>query len=288
MKKLLVILAVIITFSLNANAQVGIGIISPDGSAMLDITSTTKGLLAPRMTAAQRTAIGTPATGLVVYQTDGTAGFYYNAGNPGSPNWVQLFPTNAILDEANGGTGQSSYTIGDLLYASGSTTLSKLSAGATGNVLTSNGVGTAPSWTVPTTGGSGLSAFGYVYEFATIADATVVGGADVPFSNNGPLYGISHTAGTTTFTVPEAGSYKVDYSISITSGNGSAIAVAVNGTVDASTNITCLVGTGHISGTAILTLAAGDVLTLRNNSATPLTLNLAPAIGAQFNMTKLD
>ncbi len=48
-----------------------------DPSAMLDVKSTTKGALIPRMTAAQRTAIGAPASGLMVYQTDGTVGFYY-------------------------------------------------------------------------------------------------------------------------------------------------------------------------------------------------------------------
>jgi hypothetical protein len=57
-------------------AQVGVGTNSPHTSAALDIESTTKGLLTPRMTAAQRAAIGTPANGLVVYQTDGTQGLY--------------------------------------------------------------------------------------------------------------------------------------------------------------------------------------------------------------------
>jgi hypothetical protein len=42
----------------------------------LDLSSTTKGFLLPRMTSAQRTAIATPATGLMVYQTDGTEGLY--------------------------------------------------------------------------------------------------------------------------------------------------------------------------------------------------------------------
>jgi|SRR3989344_1220513 len=51
-----------------------------------------------------------------------------------------------VLPVSNGGTGQSSYTIGDLLYASGSTTLSKLADIATGNVLISGGVGSAPSY----------------------------------------------------------------------------------------------------------------------------------------------
>ena len=49
-------------------------------SAMLDVSSTNKGLLVPRMTNAQRDAIASPATGLLVYQTNGTAGFYYYNG----------------------------------------------------------------------------------------------------------------------------------------------------------------------------------------------------------------
>lgn len=53
--------------------------------------------------------------------------------------------TNA-LSAANGGTGITSYTIGDLIYASGATTLAKLADVATGNALISGGVGVAPSW----------------------------------------------------------------------------------------------------------------------------------------------
>jgi len=49
----------------------------PNSSAMLDVKSTDKGFLAPRMTAAQRGGITSPATGLLVYQTDGTSGYYY-------------------------------------------------------------------------------------------------------------------------------------------------------------------------------------------------------------------
>jgi hypothetical protein len=50
------------------------------------------------------------------------------------------------LGAGYGGTGQSSYAVGDILYASASTTLSKLAAVATGNALISGGVTTAPSW----------------------------------------------------------------------------------------------------------------------------------------------
>ena len=62
-------------------AQVGINIETADASAALDITSTTGGLLVPRMTETQRDAITSAATGLMIYQTDGTAGFYYYNGS---------------------------------------------------------------------------------------------------------------------------------------------------------------------------------------------------------------
>jgi hypothetical protein len=63
---------------------------APDASAMLDLKSTDKGLLLPRMTQAQRNAITNPATGLMIYQTDGGPGLYYNAGTPSIPAWSMV------------------------------------------------------------------------------------------------------------------------------------------------------------------------------------------------------
>ncbi len=68
-----------------------------DSSAMLDVSSTTKGLLIPRMTAVQRTNIATPATGLLVYQTDADKGFYYFDGN----NWFLLVTSAVNTDRQN-------------------------------------------------------------------------------------------------------------------------------------------------------------------------------------------
>lgn len=65
---------------------VGIGTPTPASTAVLDVSSTTKGLLLPRLTAAQRTAISAPANGLLVYQTDGLAGLYQFQ----STAWVAL------------------------------------------------------------------------------------------------------------------------------------------------------------------------------------------------------
>lgn len=58
----------------------------------------------------------------------------------------KLIKQAATVTAAQGGTGQSSYTVGDLVYASGATTLDKLPDVATGNALISGGVGVAPSY----------------------------------------------------------------------------------------------------------------------------------------------
>jgi len=59
---------------------------APDASAMLDVKSNTRGMLIPRMNAAARNAITTPANGLLVYQT-GTEDVWYNSGTSASPAW---------------------------------------------------------------------------------------------------------------------------------------------------------------------------------------------------------
>ena len=69
MRKLL-LFAAVIAVSFTSFAQVGIGTTNPDGSAVLDISSTTKGLLIPRMTKAQLSAIASPVAGLIVYCTN--------------------------------------------------------------------------------------------------------------------------------------------------------------------------------------------------------------------------
>lgn len=69
------ILSVLVLFSLlmtapGAEAQVGVGVNTPHASAMLDVTSTNKGLLPPRLSFAQRQAVANPAAGLMVWCTD--------------------------------------------------------------------------------------------------------------------------------------------------------------------------------------------------------------------------
>lgn len=61
------------------SAQVGIGTVTPDASSILDVSSTTQGMLAPRMTSAQKAAIVAPADGLMVYDTTLKALSCYNS-----------------------------------------------------------------------------------------------------------------------------------------------------------------------------------------------------------------
>ena len=65
----------------DSGAGIGIGTASINASALFQMDSTTKGFLPPRMTAAQRGAISSPAQGLIVYQTDGVIGLYIYANS---------------------------------------------------------------------------------------------------------------------------------------------------------------------------------------------------------------
>jgi hypothetical protein len=121
---------------------------------------------------------GSPTAGGVGYGTGsaiaftpaGTSGQFLTSAAAGTPTWTTpssvavtsfsagttgLTPSTATtgavtlagtLTAVNGGTGQSSYAVGDLLYASTTTALSKLADVATSNALISGGVGVAPAW----------------------------------------------------------------------------------------------------------------------------------------------
>jgi hypothetical protein len=77
------------------NSQIGIGTVTPNASSVLDISSTTQGMLAPRMTTAQRNAITAPADGLMVYDTDLKTFYFYVST---SASWT---PVNNTPERTN-------------------------------------------------------------------------------------------------------------------------------------------------------------------------------------------
>ena len=118
MKKFFLLCKTIFIFSC-VYAQQGVAInndgTNPDNSAMLDIKSTSKGILVPRMTSAQRSAIVTPANGLLIYQTDGTTGFYFYNGSAWSPlSAAAQGPLSGWVTTGNAGTDSSTNFIGTL------------------------------------------------------------------------------------------------------------------------------------------------------------------------------
>ncbi|NOT51238.1 MAG: hypothetical protein HOP10_08165 [Chitinophagaceae bacterium] len=80
MKSILFFLLFVVTVNNSKGQNVGIGTTTPNNSALLDLSSTSQGLLVPRMTASQRLAI-TPVNGLIVFDTDSISLFTYRSGS---------------------------------------------------------------------------------------------------------------------------------------------------------------------------------------------------------------
>ena len=91
--------AVLASLAFAADAQVGIGTLTPDASAQLDVKSATKGVLVPRVTSVQRTAIAAPADGLLVYDTDTKNFWYFKSGT----GWSKVDSEKLALPFAGAG-----------------------------------------------------------------------------------------------------------------------------------------------------------------------------------------
>jgi hypothetical protein len=116
-----ILLGLMLLFTIATKAQVGIGTSSPDYSARLQIdanaATNAKGFLLPRVTATQKGGIVSPATGLIVYQTDGTQGFYYYDGSswkllPSASNAVPYTGATRSVDLGNYDLTVNGITVG--------------------------------------------------------------------------------------------------------------------------------------------------------------------------------
>jgi len=108
MRAITIIFFLVISLQIRAQVAVNSTGSPADNSAMLDVSSTSKGFLVPRMTMAQRFSITSPATGLIFYQTDNTPGLYYNSATPASPLWTLI--ATGLNWSINGNSGTTAGT----------------------------------------------------------------------------------------------------------------------------------------------------------------------------------
>lgn len=110
-------------FQQNSFCQIGIGNTNPDPSAILDITSTNQGILAPRMTTLQRNTITSPADGLLVFDTDEGVFYFYETATgwlplesaPVRDNYKLIKSAADLADELTAGGG-STYLLDENTY----------------------------------------------------------------------------------------------------------------------------------------------------------------------------
>lgn len=204
-----------------------------------------------------------------------------------APSWGKIGLTthvNGTLPIANGGTNLTTYTTGDILYASATNTLAKLPDVATGNSLISGGVGVAPSWgkvgltthvsgTLPTAnGGTNLTTYAtgdILYASATNTLSKLSAG------NNGQVLtlsaGVPAWSASSGMVYPGAGipnstgsAWGTSYS---TTGSGTVVALATSPSFTTpslgAATATSVAATGAVSGSVV---SATNGLVVNNNS----------------------
>lgn len=173
------ILALSLLTGFTATAQVGINTTTPDLSAALDVVSTNRGMLVPRLTLSQRSDIINPANGLLIYQTDSTPGFYYY----NSSTWQPLSGGSGTYVDVNSAqtiSGKKTFT-SDLL-------INGITAGrGTGN-LSGNVVFGNSSLTENTTGSGNTALGSRTLSSNTTGRANTATGADAMSQNTTGIF----------------------------------------------------------------------------------------------------
>jgi uncharacterized protein (TIGR02145 family) len=176
MKKLILPFLLVLC-SISLHAQVGIGTETPNASAILDVTSTSKGLLMPRMTTVERDAIASPAAGLVVFNT--------------TTNCINMF-TGSIWNELCGTATQG--------------TIATLNCSPTNNgTLTANTIASSVSSVFSYTGGNNITHNGQTVTSTGVTGLTATLASGTMSSAGGTLtYNITGTpsgSGTASFAI---------------------------------------------------------------------------------------
>jgi len=198
-----------------------------------------------------------------------------------------------VLPIANGGTGQSTWTAGDLPYYATGTALSKLTIGANNTILTSTG--SAPQWVTSLTGLTGVSSSGFTNTSLTSGRLmySTTGGAqtdsaNLTFSSNIlDLKGTLRLSGSTSGYVglsPAAAAGSTTYTLPSADGT-SGFVLSTNGSGTLSWAPAGGLPTMNIVTGTTQTATAGNQYVLTNAAATTVTLPASPAAGDTVYVT---
>ena len=247
------------------NMAINIDGSTPDASAMVDIASTTKGFLMPRMTTTQQNTIPSPATGLLIFNTTDNV-FKVNTGTSATPVWTPLLYSGNAINSINGLTGTTQ------TFSTG-TTGTDFNISSSGGIHTFNiptasaarrGALSAADWT---TFNGKQTALGFTPYNATnpsgyISSSTLAGATDAAISSpaNGQVLQYNFATGKWVNTTPGfLTSYtETDPVVKAINGlvksNGTTISAAVAGT-------DYVVPSGSITGSSVSFTGnlAGDV-----------------------------
>jgi len=268
-----------------------------DTSAIMDVSSTTQGMLVPRMLSGERTSISAPANGLLVYQTDAPAGFYfYNAGT-----WQPLStPANATtqgntfnganqLVQLNGSAqlpavdGSQLTNLPSSAASAGTLTGGTLASGVTSSSLTS--VGTLTGLTVSTPiNGSVTGNAGTATKLATPRNINGVafdGTADItaPAAAN-TLTGGTLASGVTSSSLTSVGTL-----------TGLTVSTPINGSVTGNAGAATKLATARningvaFDGTADITAPAAAGTLTGGTLASGVTTSSLTSVGTLANLT---
>ena len=225
---------------------------------------------------------------------DSNATLLYAGGPLGTPSSGTLTNTTGLplstgvtgtLPAANGGTAQSTYATGDILYASAVNTLSKLNVGTTGQILTV--AGGIPSWAAASGGtGTVTSVAATVPSFLSVSGSPITTSGTLAITYSGTALPIANggTGSTTAATVAGTG-------ITVSGTFPNQTVNAVGSTLNSQTAGYTLVAGDAGKAISITTggvtipnsvLAAGNIVTIYNNSASSQTITQGTGVTLQF------
>jgi hypothetical protein len=128
-----------------------------------------------------------------------------------------------------------------------------------------------------------LSTYGYFYSPGTsLGTGIILGGAEIPLTNDGVVVGLTHIAPSPDVIVNATGDYEIEFLVSTTVGVNATFAIAVNSVIQTEINYTALVALGQVKGQGILSLEAGDSISIVNNSLISATLSLSSAVSVSL------